>query len=58
MILLAALVGTTWSLSDPVSQVSAYDWVRSALLGVVQGAAAGLVAHAVLWRFNQSVRDT
>lgn len=54
---LAALAGAIWSLSDPVSQVSAYDWVRSALLGVIQGAAAGLAVHAVLWHFNQSADD-
>jgi hypothetical protein len=55
---LAAVVGAVVSLSDPVSQVSSYDWVRSLLLGVIQGTAAGVVAHAVLWRFNQSARDT
>jgi hypothetical protein len=55
---LAAVVGAVVSLSDPVSQVSSYDWVRSLLLGVIQGTAAGLVAHAALWRFNQSARDT
>jgi hypothetical protein len=55
---LAAVAGAVVSLSDPVSQVSSYDWVRSLLLGVIQGTAAALVAHAVLWRFNQSVRDT
>ncbi|WP_167977588.1 DUF4184 family protein [Lentzea indica] len=54
---LAAVVGVIWSLSDPVSQVSLYDWVRRMLLGAVQGTSAGLLAHAVLWHFNQSARD-
>lgn len=57
LITLAAVVGATWSLSDPVSQVSAYDWVRGVLLGVIQGTSAGLLVHAVLWHFNQSKRD-
>jgi hypothetical protein len=55
---LATAIGATWSLADPVSQVSLYDWVRRLLLGVVQGASAGLLVHAVLWRFNQSARDS
>jgi hypothetical protein len=52
-----AAVGAVWSLSDPVSQVSLYDWVRRLLLGVIQGISVATVAHAVLWRFNQSRRD-
>lgn len=54
---LATAVGVTWSLADPVSQVSLYDWVRRLLLGAVQGIAVGFGVHAVLWRFNQSARD-
>ncbi len=57
-IALTMTAGATWSLSDPVSQASLYDWVRGLLLGAVQGLAAGLVAHAALWRFNQSARDS
>ncbi|MFD4644655.1 DUF4184 family protein [Lentzea sp. NPDC058436] len=51
-----AIAGAIWSLSDPVSQVSAYDWVRRLLLGVIQGMCAGLGLHAVLWHLGQSRR--
>lgn len=54
---LLTVLGAIWSLSDPVSQVSLYDWVRRLLLGVVQGLAAGMTVHAVLWRFNKSASD-
>jgi hypothetical protein len=57
-LVLATAIGATWSLADPVSQVSPYDWVRRLMLGVVQGVSAGLLVHAVLWRFNQSVHDS
>ncbi|WP_394614453.1 DUF4184 family protein [Lentzea sp. JNUCC 0626] len=52
-----AVVGALWSLSDPVSQISAYDWVRRLLLGVIQGTGVAVVAHAVGWRVRQSRRD-
>ena len=54
---LAAAVGAAWSLSDPVSQASLYDWVRCLLLGVIQGTCAGLAVHAVLWGVKQSRHD-
>jgi hypothetical protein len=54
---LAAVVGMTWSLSDPVSQVSLYDWVRCLLLGLIQGVGVALVVHAVLWSLRQSRHD-
>ncbi|GGU49014.1 hypothetical protein GCM10010178_47130 [Lentzea flava] len=54
---LAAVVGAVWSLSDPVSQVSLYDWVRRLLLGVIQGTCAGLAVNAVLWGIGQSRND-
>lgn len=54
----AAAIGVTWSLSDPVSQISLYDWVRRVLLGLIQGVCAAIVAHAVLWSFQQSRHDT
>jgi len=54
---LASAIGVTWSLSDPVSQVSLYDWVRRFLLGLVQGVGVAIVVHAVLWRFSQSRND-
>ncbi|MFS8100918.1 DUF4184 family protein [Lentzea alba] len=56
-VVIAAVVGAAWSLSDPISQTSLYDWVRSLLLGVIQGTAAGLAVHAVLWGFKQSRHD-
>ncbi|GLY47966.1 DUF4184 family protein [Lentzea sp. NBRC 102530] len=52
-----AVAGAVWSLSDPVSQVSLYDWVRRLLLGVIQGTCVALLAHAVLWLVRQSRRD-
>lgn len=55
---LAAAIGVTWSLSDPVSQISLYDWVRRLLLGLIQGVSVAVVVHAVLWRFGQSRNDT
>ncbi|MEV6244406.1 DUF4184 family protein [Lentzea sp. NPDC051838] len=57
LVVLAAVCGAAWSLSDPVSQVSLYDWVRSLLLGVIQGTCAGLAVHAVLWGLKQSRHD-
>ncbi|MFI6100943.1 DUF4184 family protein [Lentzea sp. NPDC051213] len=57
-IALAAAAGATWSLSDPVSQVSLYDWMRRLLLGVIQGTCAALMAHALLWQFNKSPNDS
>jgi Domain of unknown function (DUF4184) len=54
---LAAVVGAAWSLSDPISQVSLYDWVRSLLLGVIQGTCAGLAVHAVVWGIEKSRHD-
>ncbi|MET9629295.1 DUF4184 family protein [Lentzea sp. NPDC006480] len=54
---LVAVVGAAWSLSDPVSQASTYDWVRNLLLGVIQGTCAGVAAHAVLWGLKQSRHD-
>ncbi|KJK48019.1 hypothetical protein UK23_18395 [Lentzea aerocolonigenes] len=54
---LAAIVGAAWSLSDPVSQASTYDWVRNLLLGVIQGTCAAVAVHAVLWGFKQSRHD-
>lgn len=54
----AAAIGVTWSLSDPVSQISLYDWIRRVLLGLVQGGCAAMVVHAVLWSFQQSRHDT
>lgn len=54
---LAAAVGMTWSLSDPVSQISLYDWVRRLLLGLVQGICVAIAVHAVLWRLGQSRHD-
>jgi hypothetical protein len=55
---LAAVISVTWSLSDPVSQISLYDWVRRLLLGLVQGVSVAVGVHAVLWRFSQSRNDT
>jgi len=57
LILITTAAAAAWSLSDPVSQISAYDWVRSLLLGAVQGFSAGLLVHAVVWRFNKSAHD-
>lgn len=53
----AAAIGVTWSLSDPVSQISLYDWVRRLLLGLIQGVCAAIAVHAVLWSFRQSRHD-
>jgi hypothetical protein len=54
---LAAVVGAAWSLADPVSQVSLYDWVRRLLLGVIQGTCAGLAVNAVFWGIAESRND-
>ncbi|MEU7475073.1 DUF4184 family protein [Lentzea sp. NPDC042327] len=57
LIAVAVVVGAVWSLSDPVSQVSAYDWVRALLVGGMQGLGAGLLLNAVAWRFAESSHD-
>jgi hypothetical protein len=57
LVVLAAVVGAAWSLSDPVSQVSLYDWVRRLLLGVIQGTCFGLAVNAVFWGIDQSSND-
>ncbi|MEV0679352.1 DUF4184 family protein [Actinosynnema sp. NPDC050436] len=49
-IAVAAAVGAAVSVADPVSQVSAYDWVRRLLVGGVQGAGAALALHVVWLR--------
>lgn len=51
-----AVAGAVWSLADPVSQVSLYDWVRRLLLGVIQGMAVAVVVHAALWHLGGARR--
>ncbi|MFD4673934.1 hypothetical protein ACFWNN_29730 [Lentzea sp. NPDC058450] len=53
----AVIIGAVWSSADPVSQISAYDWVRRFLLGAIQGAGVAVVVHAVLWQVRRSRRD-
>ncbi|GGM99085.1 hypothetical protein GCM10011609_41660 [Lentzea pudingi] len=51
-----AVAGAVWSLADPVSQVSLYDWVRRLLLGVIQGMSVAVVVHAALWHLGGARR--
>jgi hypothetical protein len=48
-IAVAAAAGAVVALADPVSQVSAYDWVRRLLVGGVQGAGLALALHVLCW---------
>ncbi|RSM77317.1 DUF4184 domain-containing protein [Kibdelosporangium aridum] len=43
----ATVVGALIALTDPVSQVSTYDWVRQLLLGSIQGAAVAFALYVV-----------
>jgi hypothetical protein len=45
----AATAGAGLALTDPVSQVSTYDWVRQLLVGGVQGAGLALVLYVLSW---------
>ncbi|MCP2166434.1 DUF4184 family protein [Goodfellowiella coeruleoviolacea] len=44
-----AAAGAGLGLTDPVSQVSAYDWVRQLLLGGVRGAGLAVALHVLAW---------
>jgi hypothetical protein len=48
-IALAAILGAMVQLTDPVSQVSGYDWVRQCLLGGVQGAGLAFGVYVLAW---------
>lgn len=52
-IAVAAIVGAGVALADPVSQVSAYDWVRGLLVGGVQGAGLVLVLYVLCWHLGR-----
>lgn len=43
----ATVFGAVIGLTDPVSQVSAYDWVRQLLLGSIQGAAVAFALYVL-----------
>ncbi|MEO6082289.1 MAG: DUF4184 family protein [Umezawaea sp.] len=48
-IAVAVAAGAMIALADPVSQVSAYDWVRRLLVGGVQGAGLALTLYVLCW---------
>jgi hypothetical protein len=48
-IAVAVAAGAMIALADPVSQVSAYDWVRGLLVGGVQGAGLALTLYVLCW---------
>lgn len=48
-LLLSAATGTALALTDPVIHASAYDFVRQALLGAVEGVAAVLLLYVAAW---------
>lgn len=48
-IAVAVAVGAGVALADPVSRVSAYDWVRQLLVGGVQGAGLALALYVLCW---------
>ncbi|ONI91823.1 hypothetical protein ALI22I_07020 [Saccharothrix sp. ALI-22-I] len=48
-IAVAAAAGSGIALADPVSQVSAYDWVRRLLVGGVQGTGLALALYVLCW---------
>jgi hypothetical protein len=48
-IAVAVAAGAGIALTDPVSQVSAYDWVRLLLVGGIQGAGLALALYVLCW---------
>lgn len=48
-IAVAVVAGALIALADPVSQVSAYDWVRRLLVGGVQGTGLALAGYVLCW---------
>lgn len=50
-IAVAVAVGAGIALTAPVSQVSAYDWVRLVLVGGIRGAGLALVLYVLCWYF-------
>jgi NhaP-type Na+/H+ and K+/H+ antiporter len=43
------VAGALLGLTDPVSRVSGYDWVRCLLLGAVRGGALAATAYVLAW---------
>ncbi|WP_064745238.1 DUF4184 family protein [Pseudonocardia acaciae] len=54
-IAVGAAAGAGVALTDPVSGVSTYDWVRQFLVGAVQGAGLGFAVYALGWRLSRLV---
>jgi hypothetical protein len=48
-IAVTAILGAIIQLTDPVSQVSGYDWVRQCLLGGIQGAGLAFGFYVLAW---------
>lgn len=48
-ITLAAMIGISIALTDPVIRVSGYDFIRQTLVGGVQGVAIGVLIYALIW---------
>jgi len=42
-------VGALLGLTDPVSEVSGYDWVRCLLIGAIRGGLVAGAAYVVAW---------
>jgi len=47
------VVGALLGLTDPVSEVSGYDWVRCLLIGAVRGGAVAAAGYVVAWPLVQ-----
>ncbi|MEU4250683.1 hypothetical protein AB0F15_25075 [Amycolatopsis sp. NPDC026612] len=43
------VVGALLGLTDPVSRVSGYDWVRCLLIGAVRGGALVAAGYVIVW---------
>ncbi|MDX3193263.1 DUF4184 family protein [Streptomyces sp. MN03-5084-2B] len=43
------VVGALLGLTDPVSEVSGYDWVRCLLIGAIRGGLVAAAAYVVVW---------
>ncbi|MGW5746016.1 DUF4184 family protein [Amycolatopsis sp. NPDC003861] len=47
------VVGALLGLTDPVSEVSGYDWVRCLLIGAVRGGLVAVACYVVAWPLAQ-----
>ncbi|GLZ30935.1 hypothetical protein Lesp02_31240 [Lentzea sp. NBRC 105346] len=54
----AMAAGAGIALTDPVSRVSAYDWVRLLLIGGVQGAGIALALYVLCWHLARHLSSS